>query len=249
MRLLILGGTTEAVRLAHAVAVRRDITATFSLAGRTVAPGPVPLPIRIGGFGGVDGLMAYLQREATEAVVDATHPFAAQMSANAVAACETCGVPLVALSRPPWQPGSHDRWTTVPDLDAAVEHLAALSSRPVFLTTGRLGLLAFRAAPQHDYLIRTIDPPSAETLPPRATVMLGRGPFPVADEMAAMEQHGSALLVSKNSGGAEGASKLEAARRLGVPVVMVAPPAMADRLVLHDVAGVLAWIDTHRVPS
>ncbi|MCW6510643.1 cobalt-precorrin-6A reductase [Lichenifustis flavocetrariae] len=246
MRVLILGGSTEASRLAWALAGHSTIYAILSLAGRTAEPALAPIPTRVGGFGGVEGLAAYLDRERIAAVVDATHPFAARMSAHAVAACKLRDVPLAAFSRPPWRPGPADRWILVADIPAAVQHLAALAPGDVFLTTGRLDLQAFSAAPLHRYLIRTIDPPPTEDCPPVAQIMLSRGPFPLADEIALMRNHGVTLLVTKNSGGDASAAKLEAARRLSVPVLMVERPSLPARLELDTLDAVLAWIETHR---
>lgn len=248
MRLLILGGTTEASRLAAALAGRADVQATLSLAGRTVAPAAAPLPQRVGGFGGADGLAAYLAAERIARVIDATHPFAARISANAVAACAQAGVPLLAFSRPPWRPEPGDLWTEVPDIAAAVAYLAARRPSRVFLTTGRLDLAAFRAAPHHHYLVRTIDPPAPDERLPGMDAVSGRGPFAVTDEAAMMTRHGIDLLVTKNSGGTASGSKLSAARRLGVPVLMVARPAMPARPGTERLDEVLAWLAGHAPP-
>ncbi len=245
MRFLILGGTSEATALCGALAVRADLRPTLSLAGRTAHPAPPAVPHRTGGFGGVAGLGAYLRAEAIAAVVDATHPFAARISAHAAAACAECGVPLVAFTRPPWRPGPGDRWTEVPDLGTAVAALGA-EPRRALLTVGRLGLAAFRAAPQHHYLVRTIDPPDPADLPPDAAVVLDRGPFRLADEEALMRRERVDVLVTKNSGGAAAAPKLEAARALGVWVIAVArPPVAGGREELFALGDVLAWIDAH----
>ena len=243
MKLLILGGTTEATALAAALAGRHDLRPVLSLAGRTAHPALPPIPHRIGGFGGVAGLSDYLERERLEAVVDATHPFAARISAHAAEACGRLGLPLLAFTRPPWQPGPSDRWTGVPDLDAAARALGG-PPRRVLLTVGRLGLAAFRAAPQHRYLIRSIDPPAPGDLPPEHRVVLGRGPFRLVDETALMAGEAVETLVTKNSGGPAAAAKLAAARALGIGVVLVARPTAAgprdEAVALPDV---LAWID------
>ena len=248
MRVLILGGTTEASRLARALAGHPAIHAILSLAGRTAEPAPAPIPTRVGGFGGIVGLGTYLKRERIAAVVDATHPFAARMSAHAVAACGVGNVPLAAFSRPPWRPGPEDRWISVPDIQGAVQHLCAQTPCPVFLTTGRLDLQAFKAAARHRYLVRTIDPPAAEDCPPDVWIVLGRGPFPLAGEIALMRDHGVALLVTKNSGGDASAAKLEAARQLSIPVLMVERPSMPARLEFDALDAVLAWIAFHCAP-
>ncbi len=245
MRLLILGGTSEATALCGALAGRADLRPTLSLAGRTAHPAPPAVPHRMGGFGGVAGLIAYLRAEDIAAVVDATHPFAARISAHAAAACADRGVPLVAFTRPPWQPGPGDRWTTVPDLAAAAAALGP-APRRVLLTVGRLGLAAFRAAPQHHYVVRTIDPPDPTGLPPDAALILDRGPFRLAAEEALMRRERIQMLVTKNSGGAAAAPKLDAARALGVPVIAVArPPGPGGREELFALGDVLAWIEVH----
>lgn len=248
MRLLILGGTSEASRLAAALADRADVRATLSLAGRTATPADSPLPRRIGGFGGVRGLADYLEAEGIERVVDATHPFASRISISAVAACSRQGVPLLAYTRPPWRPESGDRWTDVPDIAGAAVHLVSRPSGHVFLTTGRLDLAAFGAAPHHRYLVRTIDPPLPDDRLPNMEVVLGRGPFAVADETTLMTRHAIDLLVTKNSGGSASRAKLLAARHLGLPVLMVARPPVPARASTGEIAEVLAWIEAHAPP-
>lgn len=246
MRLLILGGTTEATALAGAIADRRDLSPTLSLAGRTGRPARPSIPFRIGGFGGATGLQSYLERETIDVVVDATHPFAAQISAHAVLACGATGTPLVRFSRPPWARQSGDRWHIVPDLDAAAAALGDRSRR-VFLTTGRLDLSAFKRAPQHRYVIRSIDPPLEADLPPDAEVILARGPFHQQDEEQLLLRHRCEILVSKNSGGHAGRAKINAARALGLEVVMVdRPPLEAGESPLTSLDAVLEWIGLHQ---
>lgn len=246
MKLLILGGTTEASALAHALAGRDDVAPVLSLAGRTRSPALPPIPHRIGGFGGTDGLSDYLRSERVAAVVDATHPFAARISDHAVAACAAAQVPLLAFTRAPWRPEPGDRWTTVPDLDAAAAALgpARLS---VLLTVGRLGLASFKAAPQHRYVIRTIDPPAPADLPPDHMLLFDRGPFRLDDEIALMRRQGIAAVVTKNSGGTAAAAKLDAARALGLPVFAVERPHIAEgRHEAGTLAEVLDWIEDQR---
>ena len=246
MRLLILGGTTEATALCAALAGRTGIAPVLSLAGRTAHPVLPDIPFRIGGFGGVEGLAAYLENEAIEAVVDATHPFAARISAHAVAASARCHVPLAVFTRPVWRPAPGHRWLAVPDLDAAAEVLGT-ASRRVLLTIGRLGLAAFLRAPQHHYVIRTIDPPDAADLPPDHRLVLARGAFALADEQALLRRERIDVLVTKNSGGHGAAAKLDAARDLGVVVIAVDRPVIAgDRLELFGLDEVLGWIEAHR---
>ncbi len=245
MQVLILGGTTEATALAAALAERAEVAPILSLAGRTARPATPPIPFRIGGFGGIAGLTSYLKRRNIQAVVDATHPFAARISANAVAACLQAKVPLARFTRPPWTPQPGDCWQRVPTLAAAAAALGR-ESRRVFLTTGRLDLSAFRQAPQHRYLLRTIDPPAEEDVPPQCDVLLARGPFDQAGEEALMRQHRVDVLVSKNSGGGAGRTKIDAARALDLPVVMVErPSAEPHGDEFTALAPVLAWIQAH----
>jgi precorrin-6A/cobalt-precorrin-6A reductase len=244
MRLLLIGGTSEASLLARRLAGRSDMEAILSLAGRTARPAPSALPTRIGGFGGVEGLTDYLRAERIGAVVDATHPFAAQISRNALAACAQAKIPLIRFTRPPWVAEPGDRWIEVGDASQAAEALGPEPKR-VFLTVGRLQLPAFRGLPHH-FLLRTIDPP--ESLPGSAEVILAKGPFTVMQEIDLMRAHAIDVLVSKNSGGSATEAKIEAARRLKLPVVMIQrPPSLGPAL--YDIEQVLAWIEAHRSAS
>jgi precorrin-6A/cobalt-precorrin-6A reductase len=219
----------------------------LSLAGRTRNPVAPPIPFRVGGFGGVQGLVAYLVEHRVEAVVDATHPFAAQMSRHAIAACGAVGVPLAGFSRPAWveQPG--DRWVRVADMAGAVDALG-VPPRRVFLTVGGLQVGVFARAPWHWYLVRTIDSPGDP--PPGGLqfhrLILARGPFGVEEEIALMRAERIDTLVTKNSGGAATAAKLAAARALGVEVVIVERPAAEAYPMFHRVEDVLAWMEGHR---
>ncbi|CAH1656022.1 Precorrin-6A reductase [Hyphomicrobiales bacterium] len=244
LSLLILGGTTEASRLAALLAERANIAPVLSLAGRTREPAPAPIPLRVGGFGGVDGLAAYLATERIDAVIDATHPFAARISAHAAIACPRQGVPLARLTRPAWRPEPGDRWQEVPGMAAAVAALGP-APRRVFLTIGRQELAAFNAAPQHHYLVRSIDAPDGFNAP-QATFLAARGPFALADEEALMRAHAIDVLVTKNAGGSATAAKLIAARSLGLPVVMVARPAKPNVPTFHEPEEALAWTKSHR---
>ncbi|WP_395004092.1 cobalt-precorrin-6A reductase [Cypionkella sp.] len=238
-RSLILGGTTEASALARALAAA-GADAVFSYAGRTEAPVAQPLPTRIGGFGGVDGLIAYLRAEKIDAVVDATHPFAAQMSRNAIMACARVGVPLIGLQRPAWRAGEGDLWTHVADIQSAI---AALPDQParVFLAIGKQNLAGFAARPHH-YLLRLVDAPSAPPLPD-CTVVLARGPFDAAQDLALLQAHRISHIVAKNAGGAGAEAKLIAARSLSLPVILIDRPKLPARRVLAEVAEVMAWLD------
>lgn len=248
MRVLILGGTTEAAALARALAGRTDVEPTLSLAGRTLAPERPPIPVRIGGFGGADGLAAWLGAERTDLLIDATHPFAAQMSRHAVEAARRVGVPHLVFTRPPWRLGPGDRWTSVPDM---AEAAAALGPTPrrVFLTVGRLLLAAFAAAPQHTYLIRTVDPPDGIEALPHRELIRARGPFDRHAEARLMRQQRIDILVTKNSGGGATYPKLEAARALGLPAIVVERPALPPGVTIwHDLPSVLAALEVHRPP-
>jgi precorrin-6A/cobalt-precorrin-6A reductase len=222
-RILILGGTTEARRLAEGLASRTDLAVTLSLAGRTAAPAAHPVPVRIGGFGGVEGLAKWIEAQAIDVVIDATHPYAAQISANAADAAARAGVPLIAIERPAWEPVDGDRWIEVADMPTAV---AALGSTPrrVFLALGRNELRPFEATPQHFYLVRSVDPVEPPLALPQAEYLTGRGPFDEADEHELLARHRIEVIVAKNSGGAATYGKIAAARRRGLPVVMLKRP-------------------------
>ncbi len=248
LRLLILGGTTEASLLARTLADDPTVAPVLSLAGRTKSPVLPPVPVRIGGFGGVEGLASYLAEAGTQVVVDATHPFAPKISANAAAACARLELPLATFTRAAWDSQDGDRWTAVSDLAATGPALGPKPCR-VFVTTGRLELAPFRAAPQHHYLIRTIDPPAADDLPADHRLILARGPFSVEEEIALMRAERVDVLVTKNSGGDASFAKVAAARALGVPVVMVERPAASGGPRFTLLANVLSWIATHRGAS
>jgi precorrin-6A/cobalt-precorrin-6A reductase len=237
MRILLLGGTAEAGAIAAALAAA-GVDAVYSYAGRTASPKAQPLPTRIGGFGGVDGLAAYLRAERITHIVDATHPFAARISRNAVEAATASGIELIAVERPAWTPVAGDRWIEVPSIEAAVAALPEARAT-VFLAIGRQSLEAFAAKPQHRYLLRLVDP--MQVLPlPDAVAVVDRGPFTEAGDRALMERHGVALVVAKNAGGAAAAAKLSAARALGLPVVMIERPAVPPRKLARDVADLMA---------
>lgn len=222
--------------LAHA-----GLEAVFSYAGRTGSPAPQPLPMRVGGFGGVPGLVAYLRAEAISHVIDATHPFAAQMSANAVAACAATATPLIALERVPWQPQPGDNWQRVADIAAAVAALPEAPAR-VFLAIGRQSLAPFAARPQHHYLLRLVDPPEAPLPLPNTSVVLARGPFDVAGDTALLRDHAITHIVAKNAGGTGAEAKLAAARALRLPVILIDRPALPSRKLAASVAEVMGWL-------
>jgi precorrin-6A/cobalt-precorrin-6A reductase len=245
MRILVLGGTTEGRQLAERLAERPEFEATLSLAGRTERPISQPISYRRGGFGGIQGLAQWIETHRVQVVVDATHPFAAQISANAVAACAQTGVPLCVLTRAPWQKAPGDNWIEVSDMASAVRALGDAPKR-VFLTVGRLSLPEFEAAPQHQYLIRSVDPPQPPPALPQSKLILDRGPFDTAAEIDLMRSHDIQIVVTKNSGGAATYGKIEASRALGLPVVIVQPPAGATGVPrFEDPAKVLSWLEDH----
>lgn len=238
--MLVLGGTTEASLLARALA-EAGVEALFSYAGRTDAPVAQPLPIRIGGFGGAEGLAGFLRQGGFTHVVDATHPFAAQISRNALAACAQTRTPLLALERPAWTPGPGDRWTLVRDAEAAVAALPRSPAR-VFLAIGKQGLTAFARQPRHHYLLRLIDPPDGPLPLPRTSVVLARGPFDAAADEALLRNHGITHVVAKNAGGSGAEAKLVAARALGLPVILIERPVLPPRQAVATTAEVMGWL-------
>lgn len=238
MRLLILGGTTEASALARLLADDARHEAILSLAGRTANPRPQPIATRVGGFGGADGLAHWLDAERTDAVIDATHPYADQISRNAVEACKRLGVPLVSIVRPAWQAELNDRWQIVPDADAAVRALGP-APRQVFLSLGRQELHLFAAAPQHHYLARSVDAPDSSGLPPDLVVVQARGPFDRDAERTLLRDRRIDVVVSKNSGGDATYAKIAAARELGLPVIMIARPDKPVGLIVTSPQGAL----------
>lgn len=239
---LILGGTTEARRLAADLAVRPGVRVTTSLAGRVARPGAVAGELRIGGFGGAQGLADWLRAHRVDALVDATHPFAETITAHAAHAAAATGVPAVVLRRPGWRPGPGDRWYEVPSLAAAADALPGLGHR-VFLSTGRLGLAAFAHLTDLHFVVRSVDPPGPP-LPPDIELVLARGPFTVTDETNLLRTHRIDVVVTKDSGGEATAAKLTAARELGLPVIVVHRPALPRGVpAVPDVAAAREWLD------
>ncbi|MEV3962832.1 cobalt-precorrin-6A reductase [Nocardia sp. NPDC050193] len=222
MRILLLGGTGEARELARLLTGEREHEIVSSLAGRVSAPIRPAGEVRIGGFGGAHGLREWLADNRIELVVDATHPFAEVITANAAQATARLGLPMIRLSRPGWTAGPGDRWYRVPDLAAAADTAAGLGDR-ILLTIGRQGVGAFAGHTRPWYLIRSIDPPAGE-LPPRHEILLARGPFTVAAESELLTRHRIDVVVTKDSGGTATAAKLAAARAAGLPVVVVDRP-------------------------
>ncbi|WP_370254102.1 cobalt-precorrin-6A reductase [Nioella sp.] len=240
-RILLLGGTTEATTLARLLA-EAGADAIFSYAGRTDKPMAQPLPTRVGGFGGIPGLVDYLRAEGITHVVDATHPFAAQMSTNAVHACAEAGVALTGLERPGWIEGEGDRWAHVADMGGAVAALPSEGAR-VFLAIGKQHVADFAAKPGNFYLLRLVDPPKDALPLPDAEAVIARGPFDVAGDRALMERHRITHVVAKNGGGAGARAKLDAARVLGLPVILIDRPHVPARRILTSASAVMDWLD------
>jgi precorrin-6A/cobalt-precorrin-6A reductase len=237
MRVLLLGGTAEARALAERL--HPDTEIISSLAGRVPDPALPVGRVRIGGFGGVDGLREWLSDNDITAVVDATHPFAATITANAAAACAELGIAHVVLSRPPWDPAGATLVTS--DAEAA-EVIADRGYSRVFLTTGRSGTAAFSESDAW-LLIRVVTAPNPEALPPNHELVFSRGPYHFADECELLRSRGIEVLVTKNSGGALTEAKLAAARELGVDVVMIQRPAQPNGVAeVGSVQEALAWV-------
>jgi len=248
MRVLILGGTTEASALARLLASDPRFEATLSLAGRTSAPRAQPVATRIGGFGGIDGQVRYLRDHGIDAMIDATHPYAAQISAHAVAASAEAGVALASLVRPPWQRQEGDRWHEVASThDAAVQ--LGPKPRRVFLSLGRQDLHLFAAAPQHHYIARLIEPPQQAELPTDLVLLRQRGPFDLEAERRLLLDERIEVIVSKNSGGEATYPKIAAARALALPVVMIARPDKPAGHVVTSTEQAVDWLAHPRSPS
>lgn len=237
MRVLLLGGTAEARALAKALHPRVDVIS--SLAGRVPDPALPVGPVRVGGFGGVDGLRRWLRDERVHAVVDATHPFAATMTAHAAQACGELGLPHVVLARPAWDPGN----AMVVGSDAqAAEAVARQGYSRIFLTTGRSGVAAF-AGSDAWFLIRAVTEPDQALMPRHHHVVLSRGPYCYDGELALLREHRVDALVTKNSGGDMTRAKLDAAAALDIPVVMVArPPLPAGVQAVATVDEAATWV-------
>jgi len=241
MKILILAGTSEAVALAEACAPRQDLEVISSLAGRTRAPRAPPGEVRIGGFGGAEGLARFLQARSVERLVDASHPFAERIGRHAEAACRTVGVPRLRFLRPPWPRREGDRWIEVADLTEAARRLPEVGRR-AFLTVGHKDLAAFEGAADACFLVRTIEPPGRSALP-AARWLQARGPFTFEAELALLREHAIDVLVTKASGGAATYAKIAAARALGVPVIMIRRPPPPPRPIATTLDEALAWLE------
>jgi precorrin-6A/cobalt-precorrin-6A reductase len=238
---LVLGGTTEGREVAAALADRDDVRPITSLAGRLSRPGAVVGEVRTGGFGGAAELARWITEHEVRAVVDATHPFAAGISANAARACAAAGVPLVALRRPGWTPGPDDDWRAAADLADAAAQVSDLGRRAL-LAIGRQEVAAFADVADVWFLLRAIDPPDPP-LPPHHELLLARGPFALTDERALLREHAIDVVVTKDSGGDATRAKLDAAREIGLPVVMVRRPPVPEGSGIAVVASVAAALD------
>lgn len=245
--LLILGGTAEAGALARAVASRfgEAWRVTTSLAGRTERPGPLPGEVRIGGFGGAEGLAAYLAARRIDRLIDATHPFAARISAAARHAAAAAGVPRLLLRRPPWRRHPLDRWIEVADMEGAAAIVARLAHR-AWLTIGSGEIAPFAAANNVRFLVRLIAPPR-QPLPLRFyEIVLGRGPFTLSGERHLLERHAIDVLITKASGGAATEAKIIAARELSLPIVMIRRPPGEPGEAADTIEAALAWLAERR---
>lgn len=239
--MLVLAGTTEAAALALELHGRAGVEVTSSFAGRTTRPAAVPGAVRVGGFGGVDGLASALVDGGFDLLVDATHPFAARMPHAAAAAAERAGVPRLRLLRPGWTAVKGDRWLAAQDLADAARLVGGLGVERVLLTTGRLELSPFAAVAGVHFVVRSIERPQPMPLPD-ATIVLARGPFAEADEVALLAHHRIQAVVAKDSGGSATAAKLTAARAAGIPVVLVRRPPQPVGPTVATVSAAAAWV-------
>jgi precorrin-6A/cobalt-precorrin-6A reductase len=238
-RILILGGTREARELATLLAVA-GARPTTALAGITTTPAELAGEVRRGGFGGVEGLTAYLASEAFDAIVDATHPFAARISMHAAEAAAVCGITIMRLERQPWQAGPKDRWSGFEDCETAAA--AITGGERVMLTVGRKELAQFTSRPGLAGVARMIEPPTAH-VPASWSIICARPPFAFADELALMEREQITLLVAKNSGGDR--AKLDAARERGIPVYLIERPRKPDLETVVLPEAMLALLVSH----
>jgi precorrin-6A/cobalt-precorrin-6A reductase len=243
-RVLILGGTGEAAKLAAQAALLQGVEVITSLAGRTRHPVTPSGRVRIGGFGGEAGLVDYLQEQRIDLLIDATHPFAAQISFHAATAAHACRLPYLLLVRPAWEPVEGDRWIAVESIAAAVAVLPSVAQR-IFLTTGRQDLAAFASLKDLWFLMRMIDPPTPDSPVPQGTLLLERGPFTLADEQALLHTYAIGAMVSKNSGGEATYAKIMAAREAELPVVMVQRPPLPAGEQVSNVGHALVWLQKY----
>lgn len=246
-RLLILGGTGEAAELAQAIATipqLAELEVIVSLAGRTQQPKQDST--RIGGFGGVEGLIDYLQTNNINLLIDATHPFAAQISHHAHTAATAVSIPHLMFLRPEWAKTARDYWIEVPSNAMAAAALLELGqnnlAHRIFLTIGRQELAAYAHLQDQWFLMRMIDPPLENIVQPPGQILLDRGPFDLVGERSLLQEYHIDVLVSKNSGGDATYGKIVAAQELGLPVVMVQRPPLPRGIQVNSIAGAIAWI-------
>ena len=228
--------------LGERLATRADLDVMLSLAGRTAAPVPHAVPVRIGGFGGAAGLADYLVKEHIDALIDATHPYANVISENARAAARQATVRFMTLRRPPWTALVGDRWTEVDDAAAAVKAIGD-QTRSVFVALGRNELAPFEDAPRHRYLIRSVDPVDPPLPLPQVTYVTARGPFSETDDRALMTTHAIDVVIAKNSGGSAAYGKIAAARALGIEVIVLRRPVAPAAVAVETIEDAIAWLD------
>ncbi len=243
MKVLLLAGTTEARELAELARCATDIEFIASFAGHTPEQRALPCPVRVGGFGGIDGLVAFMRKHAIDAIVDATHPFSKDMPRHALGAAHAVGTPHARLVRPPWTPTDQDRWIDAGDVADAARVVARLGLSPVMLTIGRLDLASFAGLEPVAFVVRTVESPDPLPFRPAAVVQ-ARGPFGVEEEAAVMSAHGIELLVTKNAGGDD--AKLVAARTARLPVVMVHRQQIVAERRFTNANDTLAWLASVR---
>jgi precorrin-6A/cobalt-precorrin-6A reductase len=240
-RLVILGGTGDAVELTRLAIDLPGLAVITTLAGRTRVPKAVAGNVRIGGFGGEAGLVEYLQAEQIDLLIDATHPFAAKISWNAASAVAKVGIPWLMLIRPGWERLPQDNWIEIESIEAAVVAIPASAER-IFLTIGRQQLAPFASLTNKWCLIRSIDPPDSGILLPPGELLLERGPFSLDRELKLLQDYQIDTIVSKNSGGDATYAKIIAARELGIPVVMVQRSIVPEGDIVTDVSGAIEWL-------
>ncbi|WP_120498630.1 cobalt-precorrin-6A reductase [Kiloniella sp. EL199] len=242
-RILILGGTTEANQLADQLSSYPTYHVTTSRAGVTTNRKKVSSNERLGGFGGIEGLIEYLETNTIDIVIDATHPFASTITNHAWIACQKLEIPHLILQRPAWKKEENDTWIDVPDMQSAQDHLQSLgNSLTVFLTTGQKELSGFTALKKHNFVARMIEPPATETEASNLKIILQRGPFSVHDEIQLIKEDKIDLIVSKNSGGSATSAKITAARKLNIPVLMIARPSLSPAQVKTTIEDCLEWL-------
>lgn len=241
-KLLVLGGSQEARELTERVIQIPHLEVIVSLAGRTCQPSIKGAKIVTGGFGGVNGLIAYLQREKIDFVVDATHPFATQISQQVKIATSRLNIPQVTLTRGDWSPTTGDNWYEVDNYQRAAEIIPELGKKRIFLTIGRQQLTEFAHLSSFWFLMRMIETPTNPTKLPPGEILLQRGPFTVVEERSLLEKHQIELIVSKNSGGKSTVAKVIAARQLKLPIVMIKRPQQGEHL--SQVESVIAWLES-----